>query len=915
MKELNKLTKTELIREIKRLRKENDSFHHYQKLSKIAVDSIFLNKMNGDIIEVNEAACQNLGYSHKELTGMNINDIHPAYSAGEFEKFWREKQPEKQYLYETTHRKKDGTIFPVEVNAVVFTEEDRQYIIGIARDISQRKETEATLIESKAQLSNAMKIARLGYWEYDVVENYFYFNDQFYSIFKTTAEEVGGYKMSPEEYAGKFLHPDDIPIVVEETKEAIETSDPNYSRQIEHRIVYADGTTGYISVRFFIIKDDQGRTIKTFGANQDITDRKNVELAIIESEKRLNGILNNLQGMAYKCRNNREWNMEYISAGCKALTGYHMEELTGENALSFNEIIHPDHREKVWDQVQEAVKKGLQFHIEYKIIRKDKKEKWVMDRGSGFYNDDGKVSHIEGLITDITKIKETELELNKLSRAVYQAPALIIITDITGHIEYVNPKFTEVTGYSFEEVYRKNPNILKSGNHSKDFYKEMWKTILSGKTWSGEIVNKKKNKGLYWESALISPVMDSEGKITHFVAINEDITEKKRTEFELIKAKEKAEESDRLKSAFLSNMSHEIRTPMNGIIGFSSLLASKNLTQETTEYYKDLITKSSNQLLSIVNDIIDISKIVSDQVELNLIPVDLYVIMHDVSMDYKKKAKEKGLDYIVKKKLPENQSKIVTDPSKLIQILGHLLDNAIKFTKTGSVELGVVSMNKEVKFFVKDTGIGINKNMYDKVFQRFRQAEETHTREYGGTGLGLSISKAYVEVLGGKIWIESVRNKGTTFYFTLPCKKCTNKKSDTNEKDINISTMINQNWSDNTILIADDEPLVIDYFREVLASTGIKMHFARNGKETISFVKDNPSIDLVLLDIRMPLMNGFEVFDKIKKLRPDLPVIAQTAYAFAQDREKILTAGFVDYIAKPIHNNLLLEKIASYLKK
>ncbi|MGD2034529.1 MAG: PAS domain S-box protein, partial [Bacteroidales bacterium] len=992
----------------------------------------------GEIIEVNDAACKNLGYTQNEFLNLTIGDIDQEYNEQEFRKFWKNEPAGKQCRYETTHKKKNGTIFPVEVCAITYLDKNIHYIAEIASDITERKNMEVRLLKSEAQLSNTMKIARLGYWEYDVTEDYFTFNDHFYSLFHTSAEEVGGYKMSSGEYAKKFVHPDDNRIISEEMTNALDTKDPHYCRQLEHRIIYSDGETGYMSVRFFIVLDDNGKTVKTFGVNQDITERKQIELESVESEKRLETILDNLQGIAYKCKNNSHWTMEYISAGCKALLGYNVDELIGNKAVSFNEIIHPDDRSKVWKEIQDALKLKKQYSVEYRIVAKDKNEKWVIDRGSGIFNDKKIVTDLEGFITEITDLKSTrlelekseeryravfngasegiliadkntqkilyvnqtictmlgynknelknlgikglhpsdklaatnkrfwenaykkkaaihsipcikrdksiiytdissfpalidnrestvafftdvtekiqrELELNKLSRAVNQAPVLIIITDKEGKTEYVNPKFTEVTGYTFEEVRGQIPDFLKSGTYAQSIHKEIWKTILSGKVWNGELVNRKKNDELFWESAFISPVTNSEGEITHFVAIKEDITEKKKTEFELIRAKEKAEESDRLKSAFLANMSHEIRTPMNGIIGFSSLLSSKDLSEENTEYYKGLITKSANQLLTIVSNIIEISKIESDQVQANLNPVNMKALLNDVSLPFKKDAEKKGLVFKLNIRLTNENATIVTDNTKIRQIVTNLLNNALKFTKTGFIELGAGYRNKELQIYVKDTGIGISKNMHDKMFQRFRQAEETHTREYGGTGLGLSISKAYVELLGGRIWINSEKGKGATFYFALPVVKYKSKKTEKNAEQNNAVTM-ETDWSDYTILIADDEPLVIDYFREVLDQTNIKMHFAVRGKQAISIVEEHEDINLVLLDIRMPEMNGFEVFKRIKALRPDLPVIAQTAYAYSDDRDEILNTGFDDYISKPMSNHQVLEKINDFLK-
>ena len=365
--------------------------------------------------------------------------------------------------------------------------------------------------------------------------------------------------------------------------------------------------------------------------------------------------------------------------------------------------------------------------------------------------------------------KNAEQELRKLSRAVEQSPNSIIITNTSGIIEYVNPTTQTLSGYTSTELVGENPRIFSSGEHSRAEYVFLWSTISAGKVWKGEFHNKKKSGELYWESIIISPILDSTGVITHFLAIKEDITARKLLTQELITAKEKAEESDRLKSAFLANMSHEIRTPMNAILGFTKLLKKPNLSYLKQANYIGIIEKGGNRLLNIINDLIDISKIEAGQMKVSISSTDINEQIKYIFTFFKPEVDEKGIQFTHSKLLPENEATLFTDREKVYSILTNLVKNAIKFTPSGSIGFGYEKKNEYFQFHVKDTGIGIPKVRQDAIFERFVQADIGDKKVFQGAGLGLSISKAYVEMLGGKIWVESEEGKGSTFYFTLPC--------------------------------------------------------------------------------------------------------------------------------------------------
>ena len=497
------------------------------------------------------------------------------------------------------------------------------------------------------------------------------------------------------------------------------------------------------------------------------------------------------------------------------------------------------------------------------------------------------------MFDDITARKLSENQLQKLSVAVEQSPAIVVMTDLQGNIEYVNPAFTTVTGYPADEAKGQNPRILKSGKMSPTVYKELWRTILSGDVWHGELQNKKKNGELYWDQAVISAIRNKENVITNFVAVKVDITEQKRTLQELIDAKQKAEESDRLKSAFLATITHELRTPMNGILGFSELLKDPELSPDESSEYVDLIHQSGQRLLTLINELIDIARIESGETRVQQVDTSVNKLLHDLTAFFRLEIRKKGLRLKCTPGLPDNESTIITDSAKLTQILTNLVNNALKFTVKGGIDIGYTRGNGTLEFYVKDTGIGIPVAMQEKIFERFIQVDNPLTREIEGSGLGLSITKAYVAMLGGTITVDSEEGKGSTFSFTLPYNP---PATTTSAKAI----------SSLLLLIAEDDDITRILLKRILKDENMSILYAHNGQEAIDLAKLHPEINLVLMDIKMPLLNGYEATRQIKKLRPDLPVIAQTALHATEDREKAIQAGCDRFIKKPISKKELI---------
>ncbi|MCX7987024.1 MAG: response regulator, partial [Bacteroidales bacterium] len=473
---------------------------------------------------------------------------------------------------------------------------------------------------------------------------------------------------------------------------------------------------------------------------------------------------------------------------------------------------------------------------------------------------------------------------------------------------YANRKFAELSGYTISELLGQNPRVIKSGYHSEAFYRTLWNTVLTGNDWVGEFINKKKSGELYWERALISPIKDEKGKEIRIIGVKEDITDRKKLVEELIKAKERAEEADRLKTSFLSNISHEIRTPMNGIVGFAELLKRPNLSLEKQHEFIAIIEQSSKRMLSIINDIIELAKIEANMVTVTLSEVNLNEVLSELQENYKTQAEEKGLYLNCNIELSDDNAVIITDANKLKQILTHLLKNALKFTHEGGITLGYTIENNTIHLYVKDTGIGIPEEYHQLIFERFRQIQEDTARQYEGAGIGLTISKAYTDMMGGKIWVDSSGNShGAVFHVVLPFQPLKRpKKMLEKASSYQISRPV-------SILIVEDDEKSAQLLGEMFASDPVTIYFARDGKQAVDLVNQH-HIDLVLMDLKMPEMDGFEATRIIRSKFPDIPIIAQTAYTFSDERKKAFEAGCNDYIAKPISIAKLYEIINRHLK-
>ena len=481
---------------------------------------------------------------------------------------------------------------------------------------------------------------------------------------------------------------------------------------------------------------------------------------------------------------------------------------------------------------------------------------------------------------------------------------------------YVSPSFEKIWGVRVEDLY-KNPEIFTEKVHPDD-RPAVVEIIQSNEFKENKIFNyefriiQPENK-IRWINSKTVPLIDDSGKIVKRIGIARDITERYQNIQELVKALEKAEQSDRLKSAFLANMSHEIRTPMNGILGFTELLKEPNLTGEEQQKYIQIIEKSGTRMLNIMNNIISISKIESGLMEVNIGETNINEQIEYIYTFFKPAVEGKGMRFLYNNSLPLIKANINTDREKLFAILTNLIKNAIKYSEEGSIEFGYNIKGKYLEFYVKDSGIGIKSNRQAAIFERFIQADIADKNAYQGAGLGLSISKAYVEMLGGKLWVESETGVGSTFYFTIPyTTELLKTDGITNSTAGDVMEVQLENLK---ILIVEDDETSDLLINIMLSEIGKEILHAKSGLEAIELCRNNPDTDLILMDIKMPVMDGHEATRQIRQFNKDVIIIAQTAHGLSGDKEKAIVAGCNAYISKPIKKVELLSLIQQYFIK
>ena len=517
---------------------------------------------------------------------------------------------------------------------------------------------------------------------------------------------------------------------------------------------------------------------------------------------------------------------------------------------------------------------------------------------------------------ELAERKRAEVEMQNLRTAVEQSANTVVITSPGGVIEYVNPAFEKVSGYTAAEALGQNPRVLKSGEQDAAYYRTLWETISSGQIWRGEFHNRRKDGSLFWESATISPVLDDRGKIVRFIAVKEEITARKILEANLQEALARAEAAASAKSDFLSVMSHELRTPLNGVLGFAEILGDTELSG-VQKGYLNTIRDSGNHLLAVVDDVLDFSSIEKGHLKIYAAPFVVEGLVRSADLAIRRSAADKRIGFRCEVS-PGVPDRIVGDERRIRQILFNLLENAVKFTSGGSIVLRVapasIGERPILNFSVQDTGIGISQETIGRLFNPFMQGDSTIRRQYGGTGLGLAISKRLAEAMDGSIFVVSTPGKGSLFTFWFPLESFPGQA----EKSIlpacpnRASAGTTLSTGGNLVLVAEDDPTSSKLVGAMLSALGYRVEFAENGHDALqAFRKGNFSA--ILMDMQMPVMDGLVATRKIREVETALgghvPIVALTANVMPGDFERCLAAGMDDYLSKPFKKSDLAEKL------
>ena len=916
---------------------------NYRSIFDNSMDAIYIMDVNGVFIEVNPTATRMYGYEREEMIGFtpeklsapDLNDMNKTKE--HLEKAFK-GEPQR---FEWWGKRKNGDIFPKEVVLNRGMYFGKQVVYAMARDITEGFLVIEALKESEDKYRSLTDHLPVGIYRTKPDGKLIYSNPALVKMLNyESAEEL--LKMNVYDL---YINPADRK---KQFKASIKTSGV---LQSEFHLRKKSGELILVKDNSRLLFDKQGNPVFFDGILEDITENKRSEGAIKESEANLKAIIENSLESIWSI--NRDYEIQYVNElfATDFKNTFGVQLTKGTNIL---ESLPPDLR-KLWKERYDRAFNNEHFVFEDRIdigtspiYIEVAMTPIVVDGnvvGASFYGKnvtDKKLaqmqleymSNLRKLLIDLSSsfinLPFIEIEpaikqsLANIGEFVGSDRAYVFDYDITNNTvsntyewcrEGIESQINNLQLIPFDAFHDWSVAQLRGEIIQIDDVSELPDDDLRKFLEMQDIISML-NLPLIHENNYLGFIGFDCVKEKHIFNDYEKqllqvytqtlVNVKNRIEKEqyLIDAKEKAEESARLKSAFLANMSHEIRTPMNGILGFLDLLKESDLTEENKLAYISIVTKSGNRLLDTINDIIEISKIETGEMQVNISSVNIPELLAYHHGFFRKETEQKGLTFTVINKLPQELVSCMTDRIKVESIISNLLKNAIKFTAKGTIDLGCYLDGNNIVFYVKDTGIGIPADRVDVIFDRFVQADLSNSRPHEGSGLGLSIVKAYLKMLNGKIWVESEAGKGSLFSFSIP--SCEAKRDEHNVKVTNINTVPDLN---KTILIAEDDYASYLYLERLLSGSDLKIMRTTNGEATVKAVKENPGLNLIIMDIKMPGITGLEATRKIRKFNETVPIIAQTAYALDGDREVIIEAGCNDYISKPVKPGELLKMI------
>lgn len=805
------------------------------------------------------------------------------------------------------------------------------HFVAAFLEITEQKKAEFALKASEERLALVIEATEQGIWDWNIETNEVYFSKQWKNIIGFNDDEL------KNEFSTwvDLLHPDEKDSSIMAVESYL--TYPKEHFFLEFRFRHKDGSYRWIHNKAASVKNNDGKVIRMFGAHTDITERKKAEKALQHASENWNTTFQAMNSGILLLDANQ--NIVQSNAAFQQFVGKTNDEIKGQHCF------HYVHGTSCPIDGCPFVRMKLSHKRETMELQlKERDFEIIVDP---IINENDQLTGAVHILNDITQRKLDEQiqqilfeiartsvsnntledllvvvrqELNKVMDttnffvALYQ-PETDTMKNVIFQDEMDNFQEWSATNSLSGQVVKLGETLLLNRQEAKEFAVAHSLTLTGtpSECWLGAplTVNQQVVGTIVIQSYTTGVIYNQNNARLLEMIANELslVIERNQMIDDLLKAKDKAEESDKLKSAFLANMSHEIRTPMNGILGFTSLLSEPDLTSEEKDKYIDIIQKSGQRMLNTVNDLIDISKIETGQMPLVSAKTNLSEQLKNLYAFFVVEAKNKGLKFVLNDNILPEDEVIETDVAKLDSIMTNLIKNAIKFTDRGSIEIGGVVKNQCFEFYVRDTGIGIPLHRQKAVFNRFEQADIADSRAYQGSGLGLTIARAYAEMLGGTIELESEPGVGSVFSVSIPVKYGTH-----NQKAFETSankTIDNDNRK-ITILIAEDDPIGMVYLETILAEINCEIISATNGEEAVAQYKKNQDVDIILMDIRMPVMDGYRATQLIRELNSNVFIIAQTAFALAGDREKAIEAGCNDYLTKPVNRKQLMQIISNY---
>ncbi|MBI9054700.1 MAG: PAS domain-containing protein [Bacteroidales bacterium] len=898
----------------------NDSNNIFYKIcehSKNAI-ALFVTPNNGRSFNIkyfNKKAIEIENINYNLVVGQDIEIVFPTIRESGFLKtlqsVYKTNSPE-EFPYVLFSSKK---IAQWKHNYIYKLSENE--LVCIYFDITKEKIKDSELKEHQDKLQLAMKAASYFAFEVDFPKKEINAVSELYRSLGYSEKEIVELMRS----SGSLIDKDDF----QKSEDIISKITPNTDTSFNSEIRIKNKKDKWLWFKLsgkIVEFSSNNEPIRILGLIKNIQEEKEIQIKLTESENRLKLTMESANQALI------DWNIKedniYFSPEWFTMLGYNPKDQIINYDFTVK-ISHPDDVPSAILKLESHIKGETElFDSEVRMKTKSGKWKWILTHGKIVERDsNGSPLRALGIQTDISNIKiaeqkriESEANFRQLSENINDA---FWLRSIDNKVIYANPACYKIVGDNLNEIFE-DFEVYRNWIHPEDreFITQLRKKNLKNPDkvhfYEHRIIQA--NGKIKWLWIRTFPVYNQKGELYRRAGIASDVTEQKKLLADLLNAKEKAEESDQLKSAFLANMSHEIRTPMNGILGFAELLKDRDITEEEKGNYLKIIDSNGTQLLTLINDIIDVSKIEVGQLSFHKTNSEIRPVLNEIHYFFIQEQKRfKNQNVRLELHVPQNLNDIIyTDISRLQQVLNNLISNAIKFTEKGIIKLGydIVRIDNKpyFQFYVSDTGIGISESMKAFIFERFGQIQQQKYSNQHGTGLGLAISKGLIDLLGGKIWCESTPGEGSTFYFTIPFSNSDTTKN--YNSDFNKNAM-NTNWKNVEILIVEDDEDNLEFLKRLLIKQGANVVLARTGEEAVRHVANNDKIKLVLMDIRLPDIDGFEATQKIKAFKPDLPIIAQTAYAMYNDREICLQNGCDDYISKPLDKNILFEKINSYI--